>query len=67
MKANALSKSYTLAQLVERCVGKRDRECIYRLAKGVAIIEQDFEAALQLMDLQNQNKPRRPEKKGGRR
>ncbi len=61
---DVLSRSVSLARLCERCIGKRDRECLFRLAKEVAIIDQDFEAAYLLRTLQQGNKPR--PRKGGR-
>lgn len=55
--SGVLAKSFSLARLVDRCAGKRDRECLYRLFKEASIIDQDFEAAMHLRGLQNENKP----------
>ena len=52
-----LSKSYSLSRLVDRCCGKRDKECLYRLFKEASIIDQDFETACALRALQFANKP----------
>lgn len=58
-QTDVFSLSFTLSRLSGRCIGKRDRECLYRLAKEAAIIEQNFEAAYHLRQLQNENKPAR--------
>ncbi len=49
---------FDIARLAAQCTGKRDRECLYRVAKEVAILDQDFELALQLRALQTANRPR---------
>lgn len=59
-----LKKSFTLEQLAWRCVGKRDRECLFRLAKEASIIKQDFEAAMALREVQLANKPTRKARHG---
>jgi hypothetical protein len=58
-----LARRYSLRRLADRCVGKRDRECLFRLAKEVAVIDQDFESATALIQLQKANKPNRPVRK----
>lgn len=56
----ALRLAIPLHRLSERCHGKRDRECLYRLAKEVCIIDQQFESACHLRALQRANRPRLP-------
>ena len=57
--SRVLALSFSLARLVDRCAGKRDRECLYRLFKEASIIDQDFESACALRTLQFENKPTR--------
>lgn len=49
-----------VTRLAAQCTGKRDRECLYRLAKEVAILDQDFETAVHFRALQTENRPRLP-------
>lgn len=65
MKDILLTKSFMLPRLLDRCHGKQDRECLFRLFKEAAIMDQDFEAAMALRALQQANMPCR-RMKGGR-
>jgi len=56
-RMRVFAKSFSLYQLAERCVGKRGREVLYRLAKEASIATQDFESACTLRELQAKYKP----------
>lgn len=51
--------SFTVSELSYGCIGKRDRECLFRLAKEAAVTRQDFESAVRLREIQHENKPTR--------
>jgi hypothetical protein len=52
-----LDHSLTIPKLLNGCIGKRDRECLYRLIKEACIRDQNFDAAVIFRDLQMSNKP----------
>jgi hypothetical protein len=47
----------SFSELLERCKGKRDIECLCRLFKELCILEEDFEMAAQFRDFQCKNLP----------
>jgi len=48
----------TFRQLFERCQSRRDRECLCRVFKEVAIIGQDFDLATAYREIQKTFLPR---------